>query len=195
MSRLILQMQTSADGFVRSADTSSNWQLWDWGPDCPWDAGLASDYNASFLKAACVVLSSEMAREGFADHWDAMANARSGDPAFAFAHRLTAMHKVVLTSRSGLAFRGLEVAQGPVAEGIRRLKQHTVGDILAFGGVRFAQALLAARAVDILYLYVNPTAVGSGDSPFPPHQTTQLSLIKSVAYPCGMVVTQYRPNA
>ncbi len=40
MSKLILQMQMSLDGYVAAADPELDWQVWDWGDDWPWDAEL-----------------------------------------------------------------------------------------------------------------------------------------------------------
>ena len=48
MSRLIVQMQISIDGFVSSSIPGSTWQLWDWGPNWTWSADVSVHFNALF---------------------------------------------------------------------------------------------------------------------------------------------------
>jgi hypothetical protein len=45
MSRLVVQMQMSADGYVEAADPAVQWQVWDWGQNWAWDDDLKRDFN------------------------------------------------------------------------------------------------------------------------------------------------------
>jgi hypothetical protein len=51
MGRLIVQMQTSMDGFVSSTVPGSTWQLWNWGPDWPWSPDLRRFFNDELDRA------------------------------------------------------------------------------------------------------------------------------------------------
>ena len=78
MSRLILQMQMSVDGYM-SADTDIDWQVWDWGDPWTWDKGLKRRFNAVFDTVGCILLSRRMA-ERLLDHWDRVARDHASEP-------------------------------------------------------------------------------------------------------------------
>jgi RibD C-terminal domain len=73
MSRLIVQMQTSADGYVEAADPAVRWQLWDWGPNWPWDDELKRAFNETFRAVDRILLSRKMVEDGYIDHWTRIA--------------------------------------------------------------------------------------------------------------------------
>ena len=68
MRRLILQMQTSVDGFVSAHGAEMQWQVWNWGPEWTWDARLRQDFNATFERIDTILLSRTMTEEGYLDH-------------------------------------------------------------------------------------------------------------------------------
>jgi dihydrofolate reductase len=75
---------------------------------------------------------------------------------------------------------------------IRALKRGPGKNIIAFGGVSFASALLEKGLVDEFQFFVNPTALGKGLSIFKPlHKPLGLDLIGSNSYGCGIVVNKY----
>jgi hypothetical protein len=57
MRRLIVQMQISVDGIVASDPPDVDWTVWDWGPDCAWDAVLQRDFNAVYDSVDTILLS------------------------------------------------------------------------------------------------------------------------------------------
>nr|WP_257019346.1 dihydrofolate reductase family protein [Streptomyces sp. TLI_235] len=61
MSRLILAMQTSIDGYVDSSLPDAAWQLWNWGPDWPWSEDLRASFNRLLAEASGILLSRPMA--------------------------------------------------------------------------------------------------------------------------------------
>jgi dihydrofolate reductase len=131
-----------------------------------------------------------MVEQGYLDHWQRMAKVLQADPYGGFARRIGEVEKVVLSDRLAASrWERTRVARGPLAEAVAALKRAGVGDIMCFGGVGFARALVAAGVVDEYQFYVNPTAVGSGESIF--HATTALRLLGSTSYDCGIVVTRY----
>lgn len=192
MSRLVLQMQMSVDGCME-ADSDVDWQVWDWGDRWPWDERLKRRFNARFDDVGCVLLSRKMAEQGYLDHWGRAARTHADDPHYAFARRVVMAPKVVLTDKLATSrWDGATLARGGLAHEVNVLKRQTAGSIIAFGGVGFAAALMAAGLVDELELFVNPTAVGAGRSIFG-DAATRLRLLDSAAYDCGIVVNRYAP--
>lgn len=192
MKRLILQMQMSVDGFVAAADRTLNWELWNWGPHCPWDEALKHHFNETLAKVDTILLSGPMAK-GYISHWTEMARQRAGDPDYAFTQRIVAAEKRVISqSLTAIGQPRASIGRGSLLDEVTALKQQTGGDIICFGGVSFAAGLLDANVVDELQFYVNPYAVGEGRSIF--SRARALQCIAATAYPCGIVVQRYRPD-
>jgi len=192
---LIVQMQMSVDGVVSADDPELDWQLWNWGEAWPWDDALKARFNQTLAGVDTILLSRAMANEGYIDHWTRAGERFADDPHYAFARRVAAAHKRVL-SRLPLDLRWPRTSQGhgPLADEVAALKQAPGGDLIAFGGVGFTSRLLAAGVVDELQLYVNPTAVVDGRRLFgQPGQ--RLRLIEAVPHACGIVVNRYVPLA
>ena len=191
MKRLILQMQMSVDGFVSAADPALKWALWDWGPHCPWDEALKRHFNETLAKVDTILLSGAMAK-GYIGHWTEMARQRADDPDYAFAQRIVAAQKRVISqSLAAISHPRASIGRGSLLAEVTALKQQTGGDIICFGGVRFAAGLLDAGVVDELQFYVNPHAVGEGRTIF--SRARRLQCIDATAYSCGIVVQRYRP--
>ena len=192
MSRLVLQMQMSVDGCM-SADTDVDWQVWDWGNRWAWDERLKRRFNAVFDTVGCILLSRKMAEQGYLDHWERAARDHASDPDYAFARKVVQARKVVLTDKlKSSRWESALLARGGMVQEVNALKRSTKGDIIAFGGVGFASALVAADLVDEFQLFVNPAAVGAGRSIFG-QRAHRLQLLESAAYDCGIVVNRYAP--
>lgn len=189
MRRLVLQMQTTVDGRVASHEGGS-WQVWGWGDTWTWDEALKRDFNAAFASVGCILLSRPMVEQGYLDHWMRMARVLRGDAHGSFARRIGEVEKVVLSDRlTASRWKRTAVARGPLAQTVDTLKRSGTGDIICFGGTGLARSLVAAAVVDEYQFYVNPTAVGSGESIF--CTTTPLRLLGSTSYDCGIVVNRY----
>ena len=191
--RVVLQMQISIDGFVEAA-SGERWQVWDWSADRAWDPALQRHFNEGYARADSVLLSRPMAQGGFIDHWRRVAIARADDPDFAFARRVGEIEKVILTSHPfSPMWERTRVIDGDRRAAVEALKSRPGGDILVFGGVRFARSLLDFDLVDELQLFVNPTAVGAGESLFSGTPTRPMRLLGSKGYDCGIGVNRYAP--
>jgi len=190
--KLILQMQMSVDGFVEAADPELDWQLWDWGEHCPWDEALRRDFNRVFRTVDCLLLSRNLAEQGFLTHWGDAVKNHPREPLYDFARKVTAADKVVFSRRLEISrWARTEIATGGLVKAVQALKRRAGKDMIAFGGVTFAASLAAAGLVDEFQFYVNPAVVGSGRSIF--REGIDLRLLKSTAYRCGMVVNRYAP--
>lgn len=192
MRKLLLQMQFSVDGFVGSFE-HPGWQLWDWGPENPWDDDLKRDFNADFRTVDTILLSRKMAEGGYISHWSEIASQRAGDPSFDFARRIDEVEKVIPTNKLAQShWERTNVVKGDLAQAVTTLKAQVGGTIIVFGGVGFAQALIDHGLVDELQLYINPAVLGSGIKLFTETSRPKLNLIGSKAYSCGIVVGRYQ---
>jgi dihydrofolate reductase len=196
MSRLVVQMQMSADGYVEAADPAVQWQVWDWGQSWSWDDDLKRDFNETFRRVDRILLSRKMVEEGYIDHWTRTAESHPDEPDFAFAGKIRDAEKIVFSTAEGghLRWPRTRWAAGELAATITRLKAGPGADMITVGGTGFAAALAAAGVVDEYQFYVNPTAVGRGQSLF--RSVTggfPLTLARSRSYACGIVVNTYAP--
>ncbi|WP_421917247.1 dihydrofolate reductase family protein [Mesorhizobium sp.] len=193
MRKLILQMQMSVDGFV-GTDAGHDWQLWNWGGDCPWDDALKQDFNAVFVGIDTILLSRKMAEEGYLSHWGKAARNYPRDSFYAFAQRVVDIRKVVPTDKiKASRWERTTVVSANLPREVNRLKAAGQGDIAVFGGAGFASALIAAGLVDELQLFINPAVLGDGVRIFDAGGFSRPRLLGSKAYACGMVVNRYAP--
>ena len=197
MRKLILQMQTSVDGFVGRSGDGPGWQVWDWGPECPWDARLKARFNAVFQAVGTILLSRKILEGGYLDHWTQFARDYGDNPDFDFARRIVEARKVVFSNTlENTKWTGVELTRRPWVEAINVLKAESGRDMIAFGGAGFASALIANDLVDEYQFYVNPVALREGLSIFKERETdTNLQLREAKDYGCGVVVICYRPRA
>lgn len=191
--KLVLQMQVSLDGFVSARNRALQWQLWDWGPGCPWDEQLQLEFNAQVASAGSILLSRPMASGGYVDHWTSIAERYPTTRGLAFAKHVVAVDKIVVTRTDWVASSPrVKVMRGGLRAMVSGLKATSGGDILCFGGASFASALMAENLVDGLQLYVNPTAVGKGTSIFGwAGAGARLRLVDAKPYECGIAVMKY----
>ncbi|MFC5524152.1 dihydrofolate reductase family protein [Rhodanobacter ginsengisoli] len=193
MKRLVLQMQMSVDGFV-GGDVPHDWQVWDWGSDCPWDADLKRDFNVFFQTIDTILLSRKMAEEGYLNHWAGAAKRFPEDRFYAFAQKITQVQKVVLSSKlENSRWERTTVGRGDLPREVDVIKRGSGGNIAVFGGVGFASALIAADLVDEYQFFINPAALGSGQRLFAQTGFRRLKLLGSKSYDCGIVVDRYTP--
>ena len=82
------------------------------------------------------------------------------------------------------------------ADGIRRLKEDTDGDLYVSGSGTLVRAMLADDLVDELHLFVYPLTRGTGPRLFPDGAAPKkLALAASASYENGVVYLGYRLQA
>ena len=93
------------------------------------------------------------------------------------------------------AWPGTSIARGDLAEEIKALKAGPGGEIIAWGGARFVQALSRAGLIDRYAIVVQPVAYGAGEPIFRDLPgTLQLRLLSSATYPSGTMLHLYQPH-
>ena len=75
---------------------------------------------------------------------------------------------------------------------MRALRKRIPGDLIVWGSLTLADALLRAGEVDVLRLRLVPVLIGRGRS-FAPADLGEraLTLVKSHSYPSGLAVLEY----
>ena len=82
-----------------------------------------------------------------------------------------------------------------MATEVNDLKRQPGGDIIAYGGATFVSSLIKEGLIDEFHLFVNPVAIGEGMPIFEKlEQKQNLTLVKSIAFDCGIVVLCYHPK-
>ncbi|MBV8252397.1 MAG: dihydrofolate reductase family protein [Chitinophaga sp.] len=194
MNKLILETQISIDGFIADKNGSTDWMIWNWGPEWTWDEDLQKYHTDLNKSASTIIISSQMAKEGFNAHWQAAAS-DPNDKRYQFAHHIHHASKYVasttLTKEVEIpgGWDKTNILNGDLKESITALKKSASGNMIVYGGATLLANLINEDLIDEYHLIVNPVAIGSGLSIF--KKRKQLKLIKSTPFACGVVVNQY----
>lgn len=192
MAKLILEMQVSIDGFMAGPKGQTDWMTWNWGPLWSWDKELQRFHTQLTLSASHIVISRQMAEEGFIEHWQQAAS--HNDEQAIFAKHISTTPKTVasttLTKKKDIpgGWANVDLTSDPVAT-ITKLKQEQEGNILVYGGAMLVSGLLEYGLIDELYLLVNPVAIGSGMSVFRDRQYFRLK--GALPFASGITVLHY----
>jgi dihydrofolate reductase len=127
--------------------------------------------------------------------YEEMARAWPGDSG-EYADIMNSLPKVVFSrTLQEAGWEETRIASGDLAAEVERAKADHEGDLVAYGGARFLQALSREGLVDEYRLTIHPTAIGEGmplfaglDAPL------RLELVEANAYDNGAVGHVYRPR-
>jgi dihydrofolate reductase len=176
--RLILHMSVSLDGFSAAGRET---------PGRVDHGSVRHQANLEMIGQVGLIAIGRGAYEDMAQAW-----ASSDSP---MGRLINALPKVVFsTSLADVDWENAVVEAGPVEEAIPRLKAEPGGDIVVFGGARFAHSLIRHRLVDEYRLTVHPIALGAGSAlmhglPAP----QRFELVSSTVYTDGSTVQMLRP--
>jgi len=189
MSRLILSMFMTLDGFVQSP--AGELIRPDWSDD------MEQHWSAPNIAPGSLLLYGRKAFEGNAPLWPAMEQDERNSAEFrAVAKRMNGLPKVVVSSTLKSAGWNATVSNAPLQDAVRRIKASFDGDINAVGGVTLAASLLAADLVDEYRLLLMPQLAGAGHSLFKQaHAPLALSLQDVRRMDTGAVRLTYQRRA
>jgi len=192
MRKLVLEVQMSIDGYIADKNGRTDWMLWNWGDEWPWDEELRKYHTDLTASADCVLLSRKMAEEGFIHHWTAVAE-KKNSPQADFAKKAADMRKVVFTKTlKKSVWENTVLAKGDIKEEVNKLKTEKGKSLIAYGGADFASSLIKADLIDEYHLIINPVVLGSGLSIFDKiNSPLNLSSVSSTHYSCGITVLRY----
>jgi dihydrofolate reductase len=191
MRTLKLQMQLSLDGFVAGAKGEMDWMVWDWDDEL-------KEYVTSITTPVDCILLGRVLAEGFIPTWAGLA-ATSKTPDEDGSRKMNDTPKVVFSKTltnadvANAHWQRTTLAQGELAEEIKRLKEQPGGDIIAYGGGTFVSNLIKHNLIDEYHLFVNPTALGRGMSIFGTlEHKFPLKLVRTQSFSCGIAVLCYK---
>lgn len=153
MTRLVLKMSLSLDGFTARTDGSNDWIFPSYTPD-------AVDWTVDTLRGAVAHLMGSTTYRAMAEHWP---NDRSP-----FAPPMNDIPKIVFSTTLTRSIWGdTTFLVGDLVTELTRLKeQRQDGYLLVHGGARFARALCRTGLIDELRLLVHPVVLGEGERIF-----------------------------
>jgi len=192
MAKLILEMQTSLDGFMAGPQGQTDWMVWNWGPEWTWDKTL-QDFHTNLTRLAShILISRQMAEEGFTAHWK-QAAAQNNEQS-TFAEHISKTPKIVISTTltkdqqiPGGWNETLSIEKS--IDFLEDFKHKAHGTILVYGGATLVSSLLEKKYIDELYLVVNPVAIGEGLNVF--NSIKYFQLIDVESYQSGIAVLHY----
>lgn len=185
MRKLKLQMQSSVDGFVSTGpNDEQKWVTW----------ALDEIYQdvLGLLDSIDTIIIGRKLAVDYIPYWQGVLT-KPNDPMYEFAKRIVGAKKIVFTSTLAKSeWNKTELAKGNLVDEIKKLKNQNGKDMIVYGGTSFVSALIKERLIDELHLFVNPVALGKGESIFSSLEKFQnLKLKKSIVYNSGIALMSY----
>ena len=205
MKKLILRMGVSIDGFMAGPNNNIEWMF-------PSMSDEGKRYIADRLGEVGAHLMGSHTYSDMASYWpksnDIIAPCMNEIPKVVFSRRGTsallgrttqaledASAAVPIDPTIAKSWTDPRVASGELAEEIARLKAEPGKDLVAHGGVAFAQSLVASGLVDEYWLVVAPVAIGRGHGLFTQlAQPLPLELVDSKRFATGTSFQVLRPK-
>lgn len=187
MRKLKLQVQLTVDGYVSGPNGEMDWM------NFTQDDALEAFINALTDNSDTILLGRKMT-EGFVNYWTDVVTNQPQSREFAFAKKMVDIPKVVFSKTLDKStWNNTTLAKGNLVDEIANLKKQDGKDIIVYGGATFVSALIKHGLIDEYYLFVNPTAIGTGMSIFSQlGQNLSLTLVNATPFACGEVVLQYK---
>jgi len=158
MSKLIVAMHVSLDGFVAGPHGEMDWIALD-------DALF--DFVGTLTAAASAALYGRTTFEMMHSYWPtAAANPDASRHDVVHSTWYNAVTKYVLSDSMTEAVPGVEIVRGDaLAASIGEIKQRESGNIVIFGSPGAVHSLMRERLIDELHLFVNPVLVTGSARP------------------------------
>jgi dihydrofolate reductase len=208
MRKLILKMSMSLDGFVCGPNDEMRWMFES-------SSDEITDWLVKTISSAGLHIMGNRTFQDMVNYWptshEPIAAPMNAIPKMVFSRKGPAggTTRALTDAGSAREARGEAAAAEPVANAeswndvpvrtgdlateIAALKQQPGGDILAHGGVGFAQSLVATGLIDEYHLLIHPIALGQGRSPFSMLAApVRLQLIETMTFKTGVVAHFYR---
>jgi dihydrofolate reductase len=188
MRKLILQMQTSLDGFVSTGpNDEQSWVTW-----------ALKEIESEVIDLAdssdTIILGRKLAVD-YIPFWDETVK-NPDHEMYEMAKRIVAAKKIIFTKTLDKSvWANTELAKGNLRDEIMALKNQKGKDIMVYGGSGFVSALIKEGLIDEYHFFINPVVLGKGVPVFDQIESfRQLKLKKSITYNCGIVKLMYEPK-
>lgn len=195
MNKLILETQISIDGYIADENGGTGWMVWNWGLDWSWDKDLQAYHTKLNKSVSSILISRQMAQEGFNAHWKQVIQDRTDDR-FEFANHIVNSKKYVvsrtLTTESEIpgGWQNVSLLKENLEDDITNLKSQNNGNIIVYGGASLVSSLINSNLIDEYHFIINPIALGQGLPIF--KNLTNLKMVNSKPFECGIIVNHYK---
>jgi dihydrofolate reductase len=187
MRKLILRISISIDGFIESSDRKLDF------------AKSRSPEGAAWVGEKIGLAEAHlMGRKAFCEMASFWPTANG-----VLAQSMNEIPKIVFSKKgfdpsqasSAKSWTEAKVITGDLAEEITNLKNQTGKDLIAHGGIEFAQNLVQTGLIDEYFIAMHPVAAGSGFSLFEKlSKPLYLKLIDTKVFSTGAMAHRYRPE-
>lgn len=178
-------MMVSLDGFIEGPNRELDWHV---------TGKEFEQYCDDMLDSIDLILLGRVSYQMMIDYWPAAETHPSSPADQAFARKMNALPKVVLSRTLAAATWNTRVVKDHVAEEIEELKRQPGKDIAVFGGAGIISTLRKHRLIDEYRLIVNPIVLGSGTPLFQDvAEQMKMQLKKSMTLRSGVVILTYEP--
>ncbi|MFA6542160.1 MAG: dihydrofolate reductase family protein [Bacteroidota bacterium] len=185
MRKLKLQMQVTLDGFNSTGpNDEQRWVTWAWDEIKQYVLDLAGSCDTELIGR-------KLAADYIPFWHDAFLQPES---TMYEAAKIKAGQKKIVFSRTieRSLWENTEIAGGNLKVEVNKLKKQRGKDIIVYGGSSFVADLVKEQLIDEFHLFINPIAIGKGVPVFDQLEDWQhLKLVKSIPYPCGIVLLHY----
>lgn len=190
MRKLILEEWMSLDGYV----TDKNDQLDFFTNLTPEQNTYSDNDQLKFLETVDTILLGRKTYELFVDFWP---NATTDQEVI--ADRLNEIDKLVYSATLSKApwgkFKEAGIISGDVVNTIRELKAKPGKNIVLWGSISLAQALMKENLIDEYHIQLCPVVTGGGRSLFTNKMNlNDLRLLETRNYNTGVVFLNYAPS-
>ena len=190
MTRLVLSMTMSLDGFFSGPGGEMDWMT-----QAP-DPEFSRDNVSSFDRFDRGFIGYPTA-SGMLPYWlNVASNPQAPADQRALAEAVNRLHPILVSDREEpVPWQNAELLvvhdDDQLASAVRREKEKPGKDLGVPGGIRTAQTLVRLGLVDEYVLTVHPIALGSGKRVFTGN--ADLELIDAKTYRSGVIRARYRP--
>jgi dihydrofolate reductase len=180
MSRVVLQMGVTLDGYVAGTGGEGDWGLPPEHPD-------VRAWKVASLRKVGTHIMGRVTYEQMAGHWPSA----TGE----YAEFMNTLPKVVFSKTLPAAdWAGSRIARGDLAEEIAALKSESGGEVMAHGGAAFVQSLSRFGLIDEYRLVILPVALGAGLPLFKDLvKPLRMDLAEAKRFPDGTAIHVYQP--
>jgi dihydrofolate reductase len=186
MRKLKLQMQISLDGFNSTGpNDEQKWVTWAWDE--------IKDYVLDLARSCDTELIGRKLAVDYIPFWTETLT--QPDAMLYEAAKIKAGQKKIVFSKTmnKSIWADTEIANGDLRDEVTKLKNRPGKDIIVYGGSSFVSSLIKEELIDEFHFFINPIAIGKGESAFQELSNWQpLRLVKSVTCNSGIIILHYQ---
>lgn len=185
MKKLKLQMQISLDGFNSTGpNDEQKWVTWAWDEIKEYVLGLAESCDTELIGRKLAV--------DYIPFW--IETLKQPESMLYEAAKIKAGQRKIVFSKTmdKSVWDNAELANGNFKDEVLNLKNQKGKDIIVYGGSSFVSSLIEEGLIDEFHFFINPIAIGKGESAFQKLLDWQpLKLVDSIKCNSGIVILHY----